>query len=147
MAQRALANTKQQRPTWRPCQLIDLPGDLIVITKPWLVRVYTFMMLMTLPSERSFAVWICSLGGPALSTRGWGWHRRLDCVQFQRDGQSSTYIIFPPANSDQDLTSGGMPSFRGSFAFMHCAKRSAVCASTLAKSILHEDSSSIPSVP
>lgn len=40
------------------------------------------------------------------------------------------HIIFPPAKSDQDLTSGGMPSFLGNLAFMHRAKRRAVCHNT-----------------
>lgn len=38
----------------------------------------------------------------------------------------TTYIILSPVKSDHDLTSGGMPSVRGSFSFMHCAKRRAV---------------------
>lgn len=36
------------------------------------------------------------------------------------------HIIFRPQNSDQDRTSGGVPSFLGNLAFMHCAKRRAV---------------------
>jgi hypothetical protein len=42
----------------------------------------------------------------------------------------SSHIIFPPANSDHDLTSGGMPSCLGNLAFMHRAKRRAVCSQT-----------------
>jgi hypothetical protein len=58
------------------------------------------------------------------------------------------YIIFPPANSDHDLTSGGMPSFRGSLAFMHCAKRSAVYASNVSGIIVFtKENSNIPWAP
>lgn len=46
--------------------------------------------------------------------------------QISNDGSKFAYKGLPPMKSDHLRTSPGIPSFRGSLAFMHLAKSSAV---------------------